>query len=320
MVSDQAKIFLRYVIFAIGIGIVIFVVTLPVYFSIIVPIFSLDEKSPYVHFTPFSFVQANDVNNFINERYKTDISPNGSKTIQLEIDKINQIDDRNAKLDEIFRWEMNDWHNPNWEPQNFWTYNNTLIYYSYKLDPKKLKANLNFENSQFRPQTPDGVFFADDPNWLAYNKVGACRELSNLFSYMAQKSGFESRTVKTAWDHQWAEVKINGEWKYYDPWCAVEHGYYNATDGNLTFKNKWFNEIGKFRDNCHDKAYLNWYNEESGITFYNVYSDFNIKENPVVDPYFKNSLINLYFYNPALHFRASVVYTFSYFSHDIKNL
>jgi transglutaminase-like putative cysteine protease len=110
-------------------------------------------------------------------------------------------------------------------------------------------------------RNPNGTPYGEDPYTIAFTKVGSCRELSNMFSYMAKRSGIESRTVQTAWDHQWAEVKIDGEWLYYDPWCAVEHGYYNSTDGNLTFKNKWFNKIEYFRDNCHDKAYLNTYNE-----------------------------------------------------------
>jgi hypothetical protein len=314
------NLFIRSIIAGGCIGIVLLLVALPIFFSIFVPIYSFDANPPYFHYAPFSQIQVNEVNSFVKEQYETDISPNGSKIIQSEIEKIKLIDDQNAKLDEIFRWEMNDWHNPNWEPQNFRPYNNTPLYFTYKLDPKKLRTNLNFENSFFRQQTPEGVFFADDPNWLAYNKVGACRELSNLFLYMAQKSGFESRTVKTAWDHQWAEVKINGEWRYYDPWCAVEHNFYNATDGNLTFKYKWFNTTENFRDNCHGAAYLNWYNEDPKVTFYNVLSDLNVNENPVSDRLFKNPLINSYFYNPALHLRASVVYTFSYFWHDIKSL
>ena len=187
----------------------------------------------------------------MSERYNTEISPKGTGIIQTELKNISRIDDPNAKLDEIFRWEMSDWHNPNWELGTFWSNSYSPVYSRYLNDTNKMRINLNFENSLFRPQTKEGVLYADDSTWLAFNKVGACKELSNLFSYMAQESGFETRLVRTAWDHQWAEVKIDGEWRYYDPWCAVEHGYYNASDGNLTFKNKWYNKIEYFRDNCH---------------------------------------------------------------------
>jgi len=195
-----------------------------------------------------------------------------------------QIKDDDSKLDEIFRWEMNDWHNPLWEPRNFSLYNNSLNYISYKNNSKKIRPNNFFAFFYYKQQTPSGVYFGNDPYWIAYNKVGACQELSNLFSYMAAQSGIKSRTVQTIWDHQWAEVEINGQWKYYDPWCAVEHGYYNSTDGNLTFKSKWYNDPKYFRDNCHGMAYMNFYND--------------IIPNPL----------------------ATQIYSYSYFWHDAKKV
>jgi hypothetical protein len=234
---------------------------------------------------------------------------------------VSKINDSDAKLDEIFRWEMSDWHNPNWEKGTFWSNFYSPVYSRYKNDTNKARVNLNFEYSFFRPQNKDGVLYADDPAWLAFNKVGACKELSNLFSFMAQESGFETRLIRTAWDHQWTEVKIDGEWRYYDPWCAVEHDYYNASDGNLTFKNKWFNKIEYFRDNCHGGAYLNWYGEEPAVTWYKAYPDIkSINENQIMNFFFKNPMIYWYFYNPVLHYRASLVYTFSYFWHDCMNI
>ena len=77
---------------------------------------------------------------------------------------------------------------------------------------------------------------------------------------MARQSGIESRTVQTV-GHQWVEVNVSGKWKYYDPWCAVEHDYYDSSDGNLTFKTKWYNDTRYFRQNCLDYAYLNFNNE-----------------------------------------------------------
>jgi hypothetical protein len=297
------------------------VIILVLIFSIILPFISFDTNSPYIHQTPFSYKQVIEDNNLISERYKTEISPKGNEIIQSEIENISKIEDPNEKLDKIFKWEMHDWHNPNWELGTFWTNSYSPVYSRYKNDTKKIRINLNYEYSIFRPHTENGILYADDPNWLAYNKVGACRELSNLFSYMAQKSGFETRLVRTAWDHQWAEVKIDGEWRYYDPWCAVEHGYYNATDGNLTFKYKWFNKIENFRDNCHGGAYLNSYVEDPVVTWYNVFPNINfINENPVINFYFKNPMVYWYFYNPILHYRASLVYTYSYFWHDYKNI
>ncbi|WP_321506085.1 transglutaminase domain-containing protein [uncultured Methanoregula sp.] len=199
-------------------------------------------------------------NLFFREKYVKEIYPLGNAKITAEITKVQSIADPELKLDEIFRWEMEDWHNPNWEPSSFSPTNGSISYFSYQNNISKTRANPDFYLRFFRPQTPDGVFYCNDPQWIAYNKVGACQELSNLFEHMAQKAGIESRTVQTV-NHQWAEVKVNGEWKYYDPWCAIEHGYYNATDGNLTFKSKWYNYPEYFRDNCHGLAYINFYND-----------------------------------------------------------
>ncbi|MCX6681562.1 MAG: transglutaminase-like domain-containing protein [Methanoregula sp.] len=225
----------------------------------------------------------NEPNNFFNQRYITEIFPKGKEIISTEIETIKQINDSDSKLDEIFKWEMRDWHNPLWESDNFNYFNGSLIYISYKNNVSRTRANPVFGYYLYRPQTPEGKYYGDDPYWIAYNKVGACQELSNLFAFMAQKSGIRSRTVQT-FGHQWAEVEINGEWKYYDPWCAVEHGYYNSTDGNLTSKDKWYNYPGYFRDNCHGLAYINFYND--------------IVPNPL----------------------ATQVYSISYVIHDIKNL
>ncbi|MDO9035197.1 MAG: transglutaminase domain-containing protein [Methanoregula sp.] len=220
-------------------------------------------------------------NLFFEQQYISEIFPKGNEIISKEITKIQKIPDTESKLDEIFRWEMNDWHNPNWELGSFDNYNNSLNYFSYKKNVTKIRANDFFDFRFYRQQTPNGKFYGDDPYWIAFNKVGACRELSNLFAYMAQQSGIQSRTVQTI-NHQWVEVKVNGEWKYYDPWCAVEHGYYNLTDGNLTFKSKWYNYPEYFRDNCNGTASFIFYNE--------------IVPNPL----------------------ATQVYSISYLIHDIK--
>jgi hypothetical protein len=71
-----------------------------------------------------------------------------------------------------------------------------------------------------------------------------------LFAFMAQQSGIDARLVRTL-GHQWVEVELTNGTYYYDPWCADANNYYNANDGNMTFRNKWFNTIGSFDDNCH---------------------------------------------------------------------
>jgi hypothetical protein len=199
-------------------------------------------------------------NIFFSQKYIEEINPKGKIIISSELEKIKSIKGVDSKLDEIFTWEMQDWNNPLWENSNFSYYNGSLNFLSYKDNITKIRADPHFDFTLFHPQTPDGKFYGNDPYWIAYNKVGACQELSNLFSFMARQSGIESRTVQTV-GHQWVEVNVSGKWKYYDPWCAVEHDYYDSSDGNLTFKTKWYNDTRYFRQNCLDYAYLNFNNE-----------------------------------------------------------
>lgn len=231
-----------------------------------------------------------EIDNFLKIRYSNEIYPEGKKIISTELDRINLSTDPESKLDEIFTWEMRDWHNPkqpyynmNLNESGFSCFDNACYYLIYNNDIKKLKASPFYDGILYPQKNPNGLFYADDPYWLAYHKIGACRELSTLFAYMAQHAGIESRTVQT-FGHQWAEVKINGNWKYYDPWCAIEHGYFNSTDGNRTFKYKWYNYPEYFSDNCNGMTYIYFYNE--------------IIPNPI----------------------ATQVYSISYVIHEIKKL
>jgi hypothetical protein len=238
------------------------------YNLILNPIIFVGTSYPFISIIPFNPNQLIATNQNISDRYVDEILPRSKNIVSSELDVIRKKEDINSKLDEIFRWETNDWHNPQWETIDFDFFNNSQNYISYKHDPNKLRAILQFENSFYRQQNPQGVFYSDDPYWLAYNKVGSCRELANLFSFMAQQSGIESRTVSSyLGDHRWAEVKINGEWMYYDPWCA-----YQRYKWNLSFKDKWFNKIENYRDNCHGFTVLNTYdgfipNPEPSITY-----------------------------------------------------
>jgi hypothetical protein len=226
-----------------------------IYCSFLVPILSYNLAIPPVSIFYFNQNQVIATDNEIDERYINEIVPRAKEEIDREINRINSTENNSEKLDEIFRWETEDWHNPQWETNDFNWYNNSQNYISYRQNPNKLRTILQFENSYFRQQNPQGIYYADDPYWLAFNKVGCCREIANLFSYMAQRSGIESRTVSSiGGQHRWVEVKINGEWMYYDPWCA-----YDRYKWNETFKEKWFNKIENYRDNCHGFTVLNVY-------------------------------------------------------------
>ena len=66
---------------------------------------------------------------------------------------------------------------------------------------------------------------ASDPNWLIYQKFGACRELSVIFYHTSKRAGFSSRIVRTgdgrdefgeAATHWWNEIEIDGVNKTFD--------------------------------------------------------------------------------------------------------
>jgi len=243
-------------------GIIILIGILFCFFWLIFPIWTIILEYPYISVNFYEPINVISLNKHFTQVYNDEIYSNGKQIISDELDKINNISDPRNKLNEIFVWEMNDWHNPLWEPQSFYSHNGDDTFRILKGTDNRFKVIPNAElRLLIYQRNPNGTLYAEDPYTLAFTKVGSCRELSNLFSYMAIKSGIKSRTVQTVWDHQWSEVEIDGEKWYYDPWCAIEHGYYNSTDGNLTFNDKWFNKIEYFRDNCHDKAYLNSYNE-----------------------------------------------------------
>lgn len=128
-----------------------------------------------------------------------------------------------------------------------------------------LMAMPQYEGILFPQKNPNGTWYRDDPFWIAYHKIGACREIANLFSYMANEADIESKTVESKLDHRWVEVKIAGEWMYYDPWCAIARHYYNPNDGNLTFRNKWFNKREYYTENCYYPPFIQSYPADSNF-------------------------------------------------------
>lgn len=186
---------------------------------------------------------------YMDSKYTKVIYPEGKERISSELDKIRNISNPQAKLDEIFIWEMKDWIFPNDNISAFVSPNTAHTYSYLASNLNRIKASPYYNGILYPQENPNGTMYADDPIWIAYNKVGECREDSTLFAYMAQESGIDAHLVLTP-SHQWVEVELAGQSYYYDPWCADSRGYYNATDGNMTFRDKWFNTIGSFEENC----------------------------------------------------------------------
>ena len=239
----------------------IYIVIIGIFFCIILFYF-LIQISVYplsISITPRNPVFLLYSNTNTEQKYTQVMLPNGNATIFSIINDCNN-DNPNTKLDKIFQWEMDDWHNPDWEPGTFYRSAEFPNYWYYKGNVSKVLPAPEYEITLFRQKNPDGILYSRDPYWLAHNKVGACQQLSTLFSFMANKAGIKSRLVQSV-NHQWAEVEIDNKTMYYDPWCAGFHKYYNSSTKDMTFRYKWFNTSEYFEENCEPWAFLNTYHE-----------------------------------------------------------
>jgi len=80
-----------------------------------------------------------------------------------------------------------------------------------------------------------------DPFWIAYQKTGACKELSIFFNETANESGFSTRIVQSDGNsHVWNEVLINGVWMFFD----VQR--YGMRDSNNS--SKWFGNTSDYAE------------------------------------------------------------------------
>ncbi len=191
------------------------------------------------------------LNDYMTDRYIHVIYPEGKERISEELETVRQIPDPEARLDAIFVWEMKDWIRPNDNLSAFICPNAACTYAYLDSDHYRIKASPYYDGILYPQKNPEGTMYADDPYWIAYNMVGECREYSALFAFMAQESGIDARLIRTySYSHQWVEVELANGSYYYDPWCADTYGYYDATDGNMTFRDKWFNRIGVYEENC----------------------------------------------------------------------
>lgn len=82
-----------------------------------------------------------------------------------------------------------------------------------------------------------------DPYWVAYQRTGACQELSVIFNETANRAGFTVRIVHAdGIGHWWNEVFIDGEWKYFD---TQNYGI----EENKTNTEFWFGNRSEYSNN-----------------------------------------------------------------------
>jgi len=180
----------------------------------------------------------------ISSQYFSQIKPDGDRIIQVVVNNISNLNNTHEKLNAILEWELKDWVNPLWGYSSVTCYGPACRYVYFNNDKTKMRANINF------PPRFGTIYFPNDPAWIAYHKVGACQEISVLFSNISNRIGYKTQTV--AWlTHQWSEVNIDGEWWYYDPVCSYEKYHLN-----MTYYNRWFNKTKYFRENCYSEALI----------------------------------------------------------------
>ena len=218
-----------------------------------------------------------EINKSTSYNYSVVIFPKGKEIFDLQINRIRGIDDDELKIDAMLKWiftENNTWINPQYVGGFPCSNQKPICSYSmYNNDITRLRANPGAENFVSPLKNPSGISYYTDPYWITYHKVGACTELAYIFSNMSNQVGIESHVVETNYiidGHRWTEVKVNGDWMYVDPWCAVQ--YNSSHTFSLADKWRWFNKTGFFRNNCWMIPFPIYYPNDS----LNLASDFDL--------------------------------------------
>ena len=145
---------------------------------------------------------------------KTAINETGSAEIFAILDASSHGDDL-QRLNTIADLITNDYRSGVWNNENLTPFNHSQKYYYYKTGKFWIIPPYDDTNRNL----------AADPNWLIYNKIGSCRELSILFNDITRKAGFSSRIIRTGdgsepygtgATHWWNEIEIQGTNKTFD--------------------------------------------------------------------------------------------------------
>ncbi|WOF16951.1 hypothetical protein F1737_09765 [Methanoplanus sp. FWC-SCC4] len=172
--------------------------------------------------------------------YEKEIYQNGESEIQNFVTNINNLTVEN-KIDESekynmiadfvtsnfteYFWETDFLNNKDYNFKSFSSFS-----HSYQYDP------YGFVRA-FPPS-----FYANDPAWIAYYKVGACGELASLFGNITNRTGTPVipivATFKNGGNHAWVELIMNnGERKYFDPTVYGEHSLFKKWPEGYWFGN-----------------------------------------------------------------------------------
>ena len=222
-------------------------------FSVLLPFVLLTFLLIYIPIFPPIWTDPSEaqIEDYLSTQYTNEYYPTAEAEIQKILLTAANISDPIEKLTTIAAWEIEDFVDT--VEYNKWneSYNGTrALSNKYYYD----------ENGKIR------VFsgkYQNDPHWIAYHKIGACGELAALFAYVANRSGFETRQVFTLYaesnsNHAWVEVKVNGEWMYFDP--TIYWNNYN-NEINFVLSDKWYGTLDE--QNVWNTPVLGVYDQET---------------------------------------------------------
>jgi hypothetical protein len=159
------------------------------------------------------------------------IKPSGEAQIDEIVTQVSMEKDTFKKIETIVSWEA----------KNFtYVYDRTP---DFLLRGYPIYFNSGIKVRAMLPLIPE---LSNNPQWIAYFKVGGCGELAYLFDEVARRSGIESRIVGTRGeDHLWNEAKIDEQWITIDPTIYFNNYYSNRTDiwfnNSKFYEQNWFN-------------------------------------------------------------------------------
>ena len=181
----------------------------------------------------FIYAHNYQLDQYFTTQYENIYYPLGKERIESVVNETQNITDPIEKLTAIADREINGF-------VNFLQYNRWNESYG---GTKPLGSHYIYdEGGRVRAE---GGKYANNPYWIAYHKIGACGELGTLFTETARQAEFEARKVVTKYvddrnNHAWVEVKVNGEWMYFDP--TIYWDNHNNKDGKI-LDYKWYGTL-----------------------------------------------------------------------------
>lgn len=172
------------------------------------------------------------LDDYFTAQYETVYYPIGKERINAIINETQDISDPVERLTAIADWEIDG-------------FVNCLQYsrWNESYGGTKPLGSKYVSDDEGRVRVMKGEY-VNNPYWIAYHKMGACGELGGLFAETAKQAGFEVRNVGAVYvkggNHVWVEVKVNGEWMYFDP--TIYWDNHNNVWGDI-LNNKWYGTL-----------------------------------------------------------------------------